>query len=124
MVILLAKTHIVLARKQKLNETSLTYPTREKEDDELLVSDNEQELLEEELDGEHVDPLRKREEEIQKRKEELRQSQMKATVHMSEETRTQLKEISLNRKAKKSLAWSNQNIIAELVMKAHKRECK
>ncbi|MDG1996028.1 MAG: hypothetical protein P8J14_06020 [Emcibacteraceae bacterium] len=49
---------------------------------------------------------------------------MKATVHMSEETRTQLKEISLNRKAKKSLAWSNQNIIAELVMKAHKRECK
>ncbi len=46
-----------------------------------------------------------------------------STVFIDEERKEKLKAISIKRKESKSLAWSQQNIVAELIDKLHKKEC-
>ncbi len=47
-----------------------------------------------------------------------------STVHLTEETKDKLIAISTKRKENKNLAWSQRNIIVELVDKLHNKECK
>lgn len=49
---------------------------------------------------------------------------MPVNVKTNDKTTLQLTELSAKRKAKQSLIKSKQDIVAELVDKAHKRECK
>ncbi len=47
-----------------------------------------------------------------------------STVTLPGKTVDQLRELSQTRKGLKNLAWSQQNIVIELIDKAHKKECK
>lgn len=47
-----------------------------------------------------------------------------STVFIDDERKEKLKEISAKRKEDNNLCWSQQNIVADLIDKQHKKECK